>query len=146
MSPKKGARRLAREYTLQGLYAWLISKQQAEIGLVETSVRNNPAFAQADPEWFTRLFHGIIKDYDHLVSQFEPYLDRPAAQLSCIENAVLLIAAYELEQAPEIPYRVVMNEAIELAKEYGATDGFKFVNGVLDKLATKLRSHEIPRH
>lgn len=145
MSIKKGARRLAREYALQALYSWLVAKKDAEIGVIEANIRSLEGFEQADAAWFNKLFHEIIANYDELAALFEPFLDRSATELSYVEHAVLLIATYEFKEAPDIPYRVILNEAVELAKDYGATDGFKFVNGVLDKLALELRPYEIKR-
>ena len=83
--------------------------------------------------------HGAIEHADELRAEFTPFLDRPLAELSPVEHACLLIGVYELKYRSEIPYRVVINEAVELAKGYGGTDGFRFINGVLDKVASRLR-------
>ncbi|WP_028357713.1 transcription antitermination factor NusB [Brackiella oedipodis] len=142
MSIKKSARRLSREFALKGLYGWLLSKHQSEIGLLEANLRNQPTFQNADAEWFKTIYHGVIKHFDELKGLIEPALDRSSDELSPVEFAVLLIGSFELKHAPDIPYRVVINEAVEIAKEFGATDGYKFINGVLDKIAPQVRPLE----
>ncbi len=134
-------RRRAREFVLQGLYQRQLS------GNAPTAIRAQVAeaagFPKADEPYFDELWAGVTGEYDALVVLFEPLLDRRAADLSPIERAILAIGAWELRHRLEIPYRVVINEAIELAKSYGGTDGYRFVNGVLDKLAATLRADEI---
>ena len=99
-------------------------------------------FDKTDRGYFSALLAGTIREAPQLEQLLQPYLDRKCAQLSPVERAILLIAAYELENRPDVPYRVVINEAVELAKSYGGTDGFKYVNGVLDKLAAVRRPRE----
>lgn len=134
-------RRRAREFALQGLYQRQLS------GNAPSAIREQLAeaggFALADQAYFDALWAGVTGECDALVDLFAPRLDRRAADLSPIERAILVIATWELRHRPEIPYRVVINEAIELAKSYGGTDGHKFVNGVLDGLAASLREDEI---
>jgi len=149
-APKTGrsARRRAREYALQGIYAWLIQQNGAGgvedgLGVIEAHVREDANFGEADALWFTTLLHGVPAAAVNLREQFAPHLDRPVHDLSPIEHAVLLMGSFELIHHPEVPYRVVINEAVELTKSFGGTDGFKFVNGVLDKLATAVRSTEM---
>ncbi len=140
-TPAKSARRRAREFALQGLYEWLIS--QSEVASIEVHLGiDNPAFAKADVEHFKELLQGVVKSIEPLRERIAPHLDRPVTQLSPVEHAILLIATYELSHHPEIPYRVVINEAVELAKTFGGTDGFKYVNGVLDRVAGRLRAVE----
>jgi len=140
----RSARRRAREYALQGIYAWLIQRAGANdgLGVIEAHIREDADFAQADSHWFTTLLHGVPPAADALREQFAPHLDRPVQELSPIEHAVLLMGSFELVHHVEIPYRVVLNEAVELTKSFGGTDGFKFVNGVLDKLAASVRPTE----
>ena len=102
-------------------------------------------YERADEAYFDELWRGLAEGADASVGRLAPVLDRAAAGLSPIEWAILAIGAWELEHRPEIPYRVVINEAVELAKSYGGTDGHKFVNGVLEKLAMQLRPDEIAR-
>lgn len=143
MSIKKSARRRARELVLQGLYGWFIASDGAELGLIEANLREQEGFDKADQKLLDKLLHGVIDEHSALQSDIEPYLDRPVNELSPVEYSVLMIAAYELKNSLDVPYRVVINEAVEMTKEFGGTDGFKFVNGVLDKLAAELRSVEV---
>ncbi|KAA0209816.1 MAG: transcription antitermination factor NusB [Proteobacteria bacterium] len=99
-------------------------------------------FEKADAGHFEALLHGAIRAADELDELIAPNLDRKVAELSPVEHGVLMLAAFELSRMPEIPYRVVINEAVELAKTYGGTDGYKYVNGVLDRVAARLRPHE----
>ena len=134
-------RRRSRELVLQGLYQRQLS------GNAQRDVRDDlaasPGFLRADQPYFDEVWTGIGDDYDALLAALVPYLDRKPTELSPIERAILVIGAWELKRRVEIPYRVVINEAVELAKSYGGTDGHRYVNGVLDKLATELRSAEI---
>jgi N utilization substance protein B len=134
-------RHRAREFALQGLYQWLMSQEDA--GVIDANIRNAHGFDKADREHFDALLHGTIRDADSLRADIVPFIDRAIEQLSPIEHAALLIGAYELKQHIEIPYRVVINEAVELAKSFGGIDGHKYVNGVLDKLAAQLRATEV---
>ena len=134
-----GSRKTAREFALQGLYAWLVGG--AEVTLIAANLAEDDNFKRADAEWFRQLLYGVLKDEDLLSSRITPYLDRPLAELSPVERAILLIGAYELVSCPDVPYRVVINESVELAKRFGATDGHKFVNAVLDRAS---RVHRAP--
>jgi len=134
-------RHRAREFALQGLYQWLMSNEDA--GVIDAYIRNAHGFDKADRTHFDVLLHGAIRDAANLRAEIIPYIDRAIDQLSPIEHAVLLIGAYELKQHIEIPYKVVINEAVELTKSFGGIDGHKYVNGVLDKLASKLRATEV---
>ena len=134
-------RRRAREFVLQGLYQRQLSGNAHDA--IRAQLADATGFAKADEAYFDALWAGVTDEYDTLVLLFAPDLDRRATQLSPIERAILVIGAWELRHRPEIPYRVVINEAIELAKSYGGTDGHKFVNGVLDKLAATLRATEM---
>lgn len=134
-------RRRSRELVLQGLYQRQLS------GNAQRDVRDDlaasPGFLRADQPYFDEVWSGIGDDYDALLAALSPYLDRKPSELSPIERAILVIGAWELKRRVEIPYRVVINEAVELAKSYGGTDGHRYVNGVLDKLAAQLRAAEI---
>lgn len=137
----KSPRRRAREFVLQGLYQWRIGG--ADEAAIEAHVHEIAGFDKADRNFFLSLLRGILKQRGELVAAIEPHLDRKFDELSPIEASILLLGGYELQAHPETPYRVVINEAIELAKSYGGTDGHKYVNGVLDKLAAKLRPVEV---
>lgn len=143
MSIKKSARRRARELALQGLYGWFISPDGAEIGLIEANLRELEGYDKADHALLEKILHGVLREHAALQTEIEPFLDRPVNELSPVEYSVLMVAAFELKNSLDVPYRVVINEAVEMAKEFGGTDGFKFVNGVLDKLAAELRAVEV---
>ena len=136
----RGSRRRSRELALQALYQWLLSGDEADVLCRQAAEQKD--YARADAGYFELLAHGVIERAGELRAAFQPFLDRPAKQLSPIEHALLLLGAYELMYAPEVPYRVAINEAVELAKAYGGTDGHKYVNGVLDKLAAQVRQVE----
>jgi transcription antitermination protein NusB len=137
----KNSRSRAREFAMQGLYQWQLSG--TDPAAIRAQLAESDAFAQCDSKFFDRMWHGVTTEYDALVSAISPHCDRAAAQLSPIEKSVLVIGAWELLRQPDVPYRVAINEAVELAKVYGGTDGHKFVNGVLDKLAAAARAPEI---
>lgn len=136
----KSARRRSREFAVQGLYQWLLSHEDA--GAIEAQIAEAVGFAKADAEHFQDLLHGAIRDAERLHTEIAQYIDRRVEELSPVEHATLLVGGYELLRHAEIPYRVVINEAVELAKTFGGTDGYKYVNGVLDRVAGKLRPHE----
>jgi transcription antitermination protein NusB len=135
-----GPRHYSRALALQGLYGWVVAGGDA--GAIGSRLLTPEQMGRVDVEFFRTLLAGAIGAADDLRAGFAGLVDRPLAQLSPVEHAVLLLGAYELQQVPEVPYRVVINEAIELAKSYGGTDGFRFVNGVLDRLAQRLRPAE----
>ena len=137
----KSARRRARELALQGLYQWLVSGGEAKA--IAAHVREQEDGAKADDEHFQRLLAGCIAEAAPLDAALARHVDRATTQLSPIEHAALLIGASELRHCIEIPYKVAINEAVELAKAYGGTDGHKYVNGVLDKTAADLRATEV---
>jgi len=134
-------RHRAREFALQGLYQWLLNNEPAST--VVNHIRAAHGFDKADSEYFTELLNGTIAQSVELRETLTPTVDRPIAELSPIEHAVLLLGAWELQNKIEIPYRVVINEAVELTKSFGGIDGHKYVNGVLDRLAGKLRPDEV---
>ncbi|SFV01425.1 transcription antitermination factor NusB [Pseudoduganella namucuonensis] len=140
-SKNRTPRHRAREFALQGLYQWLLNNEDATT--VVNNIRGAHGFDKADAEHFTHLLYGAIKDCQALRDSFAPLVDRGVSELSPIEHGVLLIGAYELKNNLEIPYRVVINEAVELTKSFGGIDGHKYVNGVLDKLAGRIRPDEV---
>ncbi len=137
----KSARHRSREFALQGLYQWLLAKPAAEE--IAQDIALFRGYDKCDPLYFRDLLDGTIHDADSIDEHLTRCLDRPVAQVSPIERAILMIAGCEFLRHPEVPYRVVINEAVELAKAFGGTDGHKYVNGVLDKLAASLRSAEV---
>jgi transcription antitermination protein NusB len=134
-------RRRARELVLQGLYQRHVSRNDADV--VRLDLAASQGYLRADQAYFGELWDGVTREYDALLTSLAPHLDRKAAELSPIERAILVIGAWELAHRIEIPYKVVINEAVEIAKSFGGTDGHRYVNGVLDKLAADLRAKEI---
>jgi N utilization substance protein B len=141
VTPAKSLRHRARELAMQGVYEWRLSEKPAS--LIEKATLAEKSIGRYDLELFSALLRGIIAKNEELAEQLTPYLDRPVKELSPVEFSVLLLGAYELIHQPEVPYRVVINEAVELAKTFGGSDGHKFVNGVLDKLAAQVRAVEV---
>jgi N utilization substance protein B len=137
----KSARRRSREVALQGLYEWLVSGSEA--GVIDAHMREQDDFDRCDKVHFDALLHGCIREAADLDAVLTAHVDRATTELSPVEHAVLLIGAYELKHCVDIPYKVAINEAVELAKGFGGTDGHKYVNGVLDKTAAVLRPAEV---
>ena len=142
-APPKSARRRSREFALQGLYRWLIAGGDA--AAAEADVQEQEGFDKCDRAHFDALLHGSIDQAAALDAVLAKHVDRKTSLLSPVEHAVLLIGVYELMHCMDIPYRVAINEAVELAKSFGGTDGHKYVNGVLDKCAADLRPNEARR-
>jgi N utilization substance protein B len=139
--PRKSTRRRSREFALQGLYQWQLAAKDPV--MIAAELAESGEFAKSDADYFRTLLNGAIANAPELEAQMAPFLDRDVNALSPIERGILLLGSYELMRELEVPYRVVINEAVELAKVYGGTDGHKYVNGVLDKLAARLRESEI---
>ena len=140
MKPAKTARRRSREVALQALYAWQLGGGDA----IE-QVRSLEGYERADRELAEALVRGVLASAGDLEGLIAPCLDREFRRLSPVERAILYIGAFELHSHPETPFKVVLNEAIELGKSFGGTGGHKFVNGVLEKLAGALRPQEVAR-
>ncbi|MGP3792453.1 transcription antitermination factor NusB [Pseudomonas sp. B392_1p] len=142
--PAKGkiaTRRVARSLAMQALYQWHMAGQS--LNEIEAQFRVDNDFAGVDGAYFHELLTGVARNKTEVDGHIEPHLDRPLEELDPVELAILRLSTYELSYRVDVPYRVVINEGIELAKTYGATDGHKFVNGVLDKLAPTLRTAEV---
>lgn len=135
----KSPRRKSRELALQCLYQWLLNPE--DVGVIQADVLGRDGARRYDKPLFEGLVEGVIQDMPALREALTPCLDRPQVELSPIEHAILLAGAFELIHHLETPYRVIINESVELAKTFGGTDGHKYVNGVLDKLAARLRPH-----
>lgn len=138
-------RSVSRELVLQGLYEWLIKANSGgeHLGVIDAHLRGMPEFEQADAGHYSALLEGTIRQAEELRTLFAADLDRPLDALSPVEHAVLLIGAYELQHCLDIPYRVVINEAIELSKSFGGNEGHRYVNGVLDRVAARVRALEV---
>jgi N utilization substance protein B len=130
----------ARQFALQALYQWQLTGQ--DVGAIEEQFLADEALAKADVGLFVDLLRGVPGRLRELDAALAPLLDRPIGQIDPVERAVLRIGAFELSRHLDIPYRVVINEAVELAKVFGAEQGHRYVNGVLDKLARRLRGQE----
>ncbi len=137
----KSARTRAREFALQGLYQHLVGQNPADS--IDAFTRDLVGFHKADSAHFDALLHGCIESESTLDAAIVPLLDRKMAEISPVEHAILWIGSYEFTHCLDVPYRVVINECIELAKAFGGTDGHKYVNGVLHKMAPSLRAAEV---
>jgi N utilization substance protein B len=140
-TPAKSPRHRARELAMQGVYEWRLSGRSA--AQIEKATREEKSLGRYDAELFGQLLRGVISQNEELAALVAPHLDRAVNELSPVEFSVVLLGTYELARHPEVPYRVVINEAVELAKTFGGSDGHKFVNGVLDKLAAQVRAVEV---
>lgn len=140
-APPKSSRRRSRELALQGIYQWRLTSDDPE--QIEKQICAEKGMGRYDADFFSKLLRCALTQHAELETAVTMHLDRTLDELSPVEFSVLLIGTYELIHHPEIPYRVVINEAVELAKTFGGTDGHKFVNGVLDKLAAQVRAVEV---
>jgi N utilization substance protein B len=141
VAERKSPRRRAREFIVQGLYQWQVGGQDA--AAIQVQAEGVAGFDKADGELYGTLLAETRQNAETLALDLAAHIDRAWDEVSPIERCILLLGACELKLHPETPYRVIINEAIELAKTFGGTDGHKFVNGVLDKLAVVLRATEI---
>ena len=142
VKPKpKSARRWAREFALQGLYELYVAEHDPVS--IRLRAEGDEDFKRCDKAFFREMWQGLTTDLDGLAATAQPHVDRPFAQISPIERGIILIGIWELKSRLDIPYRVAINESVELAKSFGGTDGHKWVNGVLDKVAPILRADEV---
>ena len=138
-TPPTSRRGLARRLTVQALYQWLVNESSPD-ALLRQFAEQDEGLGRADPDYFAELLRGVVEFKAELNAAVAPHLDRPLEQLDPVEHAVLLLGAYELLYKPEVPWKVVVNESVSLTKVFGAEEGYKFVNGVLDKLARNIRA------
>ncbi len=134
---KNNSRTCARRLAMQAIYQWTMSNE--DILVIERQYIEDTEARTADHNMLTELIRGVEANHKELVAIMQPFIDRPFSETNPVEQAILLLAAYELKYSLSVPYRAVINEAIELAKTYGAEQGYRFINGVLDKVAKKLR-------
>ena len=137
----KSARRRSREFALQALYQWLVTGE--EPAAIEAHMREQHGFDKCDKGHFDALLNGCVHEAADLDGVLARHVDRKTTELSPIEHGILMLGAYELKHCIDIPYKVAINEAVELAKAFGGTDGHKYVNGVLDRAAEDLRPLEV---
>jgi transcription antitermination protein NusB len=134
------ARSLSRRLAMQALYQWQMTGQT--FSELRHQFATEEEYADVDPEYFVELLQGVIENAPALDARLGELIDRPVAQLDPVEHAVLLLGLHELQHKLDVPYRVVINEGVELAKKFGATEGHKFINAVLDRAARTLRATE----
>lgn len=140
MKPNKTPRRRARECALQALYQYGLGTNT--LADATRHIKQTEHFTLADEALYDAIVQGVEHHQSTLVAQFSPLLDRTESELNPIERAVLLMASYELQYMPETPYRVIINEAIEITKTFGGAESYKFINGILDKLINILRPND----
>ena len=138
-----GPQKRARRRALQAIYQWQITHQDAEEILHQFHEVQD--LSQVDVAHFERLLRGVINDEERLIEALEPFLDRPMDQVSVMERVVLMIGAWEMLDCPEMPFRVVLDESVDLARRFGSEQGHSYVNAVLDKVARKWRTDEVTK-
>ena len=140
--PGRGTRgrSVARKLAMQALYQWQLTQQTASE--IKQQFLESEDCAGVDPEYFTEVLTSCVEEKDAIAEAVTPFLDRPLEQLDPVESAILMIGIYELRSRIDVPYRVVINEAVDLCKRFGATDAHKYVNAVLDRAAKELRQAE----
>ncbi len=138
---KKGSRHKAREAAVQALYQWQLTQQAPE--QIEHHFILDHAMDNVDLEYFHHLVREVPRHLHELDDHIVPHLDRELGEVDPVERAILRLGAFEFEFHPEIPYKVILNEAVELAKTFGAEHGHKYVNAILDKVAAALRAKEV---
>ncbi len=140
--PQSAQRTRARRLAMQALYQWDMSG--SNLSEIESQFVEEEGFDKADAEYFHELLHQVPARLDAIEEAFTPYLDRPVREIDPVERAVLRMASYELMNRLDVPYKVIINEAVNLTKKFGAEQAHKYVNGVLDHAARKLRAVEHP--
>jgi transcription antitermination protein NusB len=138
---KPAARRKARKFALQAIYQWQLSGN--DLTDIEQQFIDDNDFSKVDGDYFRELLYQVVANVEEIDEMIQPKLDRKFSEVNPVEKSVLRLSSYELMKRVDVPYRVVINEALELAKTFGATDGHKYVNGILDKVARETRSAEM---
>ncbi|MSQ80299.1 MAG: transcription antitermination factor NusB [Candidatus Methylopumilus sp.] len=137
-------RRKSRELVMKSIYRGILN--QFDINQIKKDIKDDPDYLKADEVFYGDLFDGVISHIDQLNDEISIFIDRPISKLSPIEHSILYIAVYELIYNASIPYRVAINEGVELAKTFGGVEGYKYINGVLDKVAEKRRPLEFSKN
>ncbi|MCX7181633.1 MAG: transcription antitermination factor NusB [Candidatus Methylopumilus sp.] len=137
-------RRKSRELVMKSIYRGIIN--QFDINQIKKDIKDDPDYSKADEVFYNHLFDGVIQNINELNNEISGYIDRPIEKLSPIEHSILCISVYELIYDSAIPYKVAINEGVELAKTFGGVEGYKYINGVLDKVAEKRRPLEFSKH
>ncbi|MBB5211038.1 transcription antitermination factor NusB [Microbulbifer hydrolyticus] len=141
MTVTASARRKARHYAMQALYQWQMTG--ANLNAIEAEFHADNDMSKTDVAYFRELLHGVTKNLDEIEGAYSQYLDRNVEELDPVSRALLRMSTFEMKNRVDVPYKVVINEAVALAKKFGPTDAFKFINGILDKVAAKERSVEV---
>lgn len=141
MTVTASTRRKARHFAMQALYQWQMAG--ADLNAIEAEFRTDNDMSKTDVDYFHDLFHGVAKNLDEVEAAFSPHLDRKIGDLDPVSRALLRMSTYEMKNRVDVPYKVVINESVALAKKFGPTDAFKFINGILDKVAADLRAAEM---
>ena len=137
-------RRKSRELVMKSIYRGIIN--QFDINQIKKDIKDDPDYSKADEVFYNQLFDGVFQNIAELNIEISSYIDRPIEKLSPIEHSILCISVYELIYDSAIPYKVAINEGVELAKTFGGIEGYKYINGVLDKVAEKRRPLEFSKH
>ena len=137
-------RRKSRELVMKSIYRGIIN--QFDISQIKKDIKDDPDYSKADEVFYNHLFDGVIQNINELNNEISGYIDRPIEKLSPIEHSILCISVYELIYDSAIPYKVAINEGVESAKTFGGVEGYKYINGVLDKVAEKRRPLEFSKH
>jgi N utilization substance protein B len=141
MSARPQARSLARRSAMQAIYQWQLTGYN--LSEIERQFVEEHGLGNADVEYFNELLHEVPKRLDEVDAALSQFIDRSIGSIDPVERSILRIGAYELLFRPELPYRVVLNECIDLAKDFGATQGHKYINGILDRIAHQVRKVEV---
>lgn len=141
---KSSARHKGRKLALQAIYQWQFTSETPSNIIVQFYEKKIPQ--NVDFEYFTKLLNGVISNQSTIDECMLPFLDRPITDINPVEMAILRLAIYELMSCLDVPYRVVINESLELTKTFGQEEGFKYVNGILDKVSRKVRAAEMQKN
>ena len=136
-------RRKSRELVMKSIYRGLVN--QIDINQIKKDIQEDPDYIRADQDLYNEMLLGVFKNIDSLKQEIESYIDRSYEELSPIELSIIYFSLYELKYSVSVPYKVVINEAIEIAKTYGGADGYKYINGILNQAAKANRANEIKR-
>ena len=136
-------RRKSRELVMKSVYRGLVN--QIDITQIKKDIQDDPDFIRADQDLYEEILSGVFKNIDSLKQEIESYIDRSYEELSPIELSIIYLSLYELKYSMSVPYKVVINEAVEIAKTYGGVDGYKYINGILNQAAKANRVNEVKR-
>ena len=136
-------RRKSRELVMKSIYRGLVN--QIDINQIKKDIQEDPDYIRADQDLYEEMLLGVFKNIDSLKQEIESYIDRSYEELSPIELSIIYFSLYELKYSMSVPYKVVINEAVEIAKTYGGADGYKYINGILNQAAIANRSNEVKR-